>query len=178
MQERPGDGGDERIRQRLGMARAGSRQAESGQDWQCRGAPDQGREAAVGYRRMGTRLLPGLSEPSRGLRECRARQTRACSHYSQPIGDERKVDEGDEHEVELLEPGEDTSEALESTEQPFDLIAPFVHFPVVFPRRDSSLLGWDDGDKSEIKRQLPRLVPLICTVHDEMERPRRLAELA
>src|SRR5271155_2184483 len=104
--------------------------------------------------------------------------SRACSHYPQPIGDEREIDEGDEHEVELLESGEDTTEALESTEQPFDLIAPLVHFPVVFPRCDSRLLGWNDGDKSEIKRQLPGLITFVCTVHDEMQRPRRPAELA
>src|SRR5437773_4728228 len=36
-----------------------------------------------------------------------ALQTRACSHYSQPISDECEVDESDEHEDEFLEPRED-----------------------------------------------------------------------
>ena len=104
--------------------------------------------------------------------------TRACSHYSQPISDECEVDESDEHEVEFLEPREDASEAFESTEQSFDLITSFVHGAVVFPRGDPVLLGWYDGDKPEIKRELPRFVTFVCAVHDEMERPWRLAKMA
>lgn len=39
-------------------------------------------------------------------------RTRVCSHYSQPIGDEREVDEGDEHEIEFLKPREDAAKAF------------------------------------------------------------------
>src|SRR5206468_8502388 len=90
--------------------------------------------------------------------------SRACSHYPQPIGDEREVDEGDEHEVELLEPREDTAKALEPTEQPFDLIASLVHGAVVLPRRDAVLLGWNHGDKPKIERVLPGLVAFVSAV--------------
>jgi len=104
--------------------------------------------------------------------------SRACSHYPQPIGDECEVDEGHEHEIEFLEPREDAAKALESTEQPFDLIAPLVHDTVVFPRRHSILLGWYDGDEAKIERQLPRLVAFVCPVHQQVQRPRRLAQIA
>ena len=86
--------------------------------------------------------------------------TRVCSHYRQPIDDEREVDEGDEHEIELLEAREDTPEAFESTEQPFDLIAPFVHDAVVLPGRDAARVRWNHGQKAEVECQLSGFVHL------------------
>ncbi len=47
----------------------------------------------------------------------------ACSHYAQPIGDEREVDEGHEHDIEFLESRKDAAKPFESTEQAFDLVA-------------------------------------------------------
>ena len=52
-----------------------------------------------------------------------------------------KFDKGHEHDIEFLESREDTAKPFEPTEQPFDLIAPLVHDPVVLPRRDPILLG-------------------------------------
>src|SRR6185312_5345181 len=97
---------------------------------------------------------------------------------TQPIDDECEVDETNEYDVELLEPREDASEALASTEQPFNLVAPLVHCSVVFPRRDSILLGRNDRDKSKIEGQLPRLVAFVCPVHQQVQRPRCLAQVA
>lgn len=97
---------------------------------------------------------------------------------AQSIGDECEVDESHEHDIELLEPREDPAKAFESAEQPLDLIAPLVHGSVVFPRRDAILLGRNDRNKAQIKCQLPRLVALVCPVHQQVQRPGRLAELA
>jgi len=92
-------------------------------------------------------------------------QPRACSHYPQPIGDEREVDKGHEHDIELLEPREDSAETFESTEQPFDLIAPLVHDLVVLPRRDSILFGWYHRDETKVECELPSLVAFVRPVH-------------
>ena len=63
------------VRQRLGVARAGWRQAQGGQDRQCGCAVDHWHETAIDHRRVGTRLLPGLPEPPRGLCQRSAGQT-------------------------------------------------------------------------------------------------------
>jgi len=110
--------------------------------------------------------------------EAWTRWTRACSHYSQPIDDDCEVDEGDEHEIELLEAGEDSSKALQSTEQPLDLVAPLVHNAVVFPRRHPSLFGRNDRDETKIEGELPSLVTFVRSVHDQMQRSQGLTELA
>lgn len=101
---------------------------------------------------------------------------RACSHYPQPIRDEREVDKSDKHDVELFEPREDAAKALEPAKQPFDLVAPLVHGAVVCPRRGPVLLGWHHGDQAEVKRQLPSLVAFVRPVHQQVQRPRSVAQ--
>ena len=64
--------GNHPVRKRLGLARAGRRQAQSGQDRQCGCAADHWHEAVIDHRRMGTRLLPGLPEPAPRLYRGRA----------------------------------------------------------------------------------------------------------
>jgi hypothetical protein len=49
------------------------------------------------------------------------------STLSDYIGDQRKMNEDGEHDVELVEPGEDSTESFEPTEQPLDFVTPFVH---------------------------------------------------
>jgi len=117
----------------------------------------------------------GKSQSRSGSRRIR---TRACSHYAQPIGDEREVDEGHEHDIEFFEAREDAAKAFEAAEQPLDLIAPLVHGAVVFPRCNSILLGWNHGNEAKIKRQLPCLITFVRPVHQQAQWPRRLAELA
>ncbi len=75
MQEGFGECLNDPVRQRLGVARAGWLQVQGRQDRQCGFTFDQGHEAAIDHRRVGTRLLPGLSEPPRGLRQRCCRQT-------------------------------------------------------------------------------------------------------
>ncbi len=54
-----------------------------------------------------------------------------------PIDDECEQDESEEDGVEFLEAREDSAEALQTTKQPFDFVAPLVHLPVVLPWVDT-----------------------------------------
>lgn len=47
--------------------------------------------------------------------------------HPQAISDEDKADKAEEHEVELFKTREDSTVALEATEQVLDLIAALVH---------------------------------------------------
>jgi hypothetical protein len=64
------------VRQRLGVAGAGRREAQGRQNGQCRDAADRRLEAAADHRRMGTCLLSRLPESARGLRERRSGKAR------------------------------------------------------------------------------------------------------
>ena len=64
--------GPDPVRQRLGVAGAGWRQTQGGQDRQCRSAHDRWHETVIDHRRVGARLLPGLPEPARRLSQRRA----------------------------------------------------------------------------------------------------------
>jgi len=105
---------------------------------------------------------------------------RACSRYLRPEGlsDECEVDEGGEHDVELVEAREDPSEALEPAKETFDLVASTVEHLVEAPRMASRLDGWDDGREAQIQRQLPGLVALIGPIHDQCDRGVRLGKAA
>ena len=54
------------------------------------------------------------------------------------------MDEGDEDDIELIEPGEDAAKSLESSEQSFDFDALSVYGTIVFPRRQTIRLGWNN----------------------------------
>jgi hypothetical protein len=60
--------------------------------------------------------------------------------------DECEIEEAEEKHVECLEAGEDSAEAFESSEEPFDLIALFVERAVctvgIMPRLSTTCLGW------------------------------------
>ena len=86
---------------------------------------------------------------------------------SQRLDDEREDDEAEEHDVELLEAGEDAPEALEAPEEPLDLVAPLVHLPVVLPGVDSVALGRHHGVEAEVQGQLACGVVLVGLVHDQ-----------
>ena len=53
---------------------------------------------------------------------------------TQYIADECEQDEAEEQRIKFLEVGEDSSEALRSSELAIDFVASLVHFLVVFPR--------------------------------------------
>src|SRR6476620_12374530 len=85
--------------------------------------------------------------------------------------DEGEIDEGDKHHVEFLESRENASKSLQPSEQSLDLVASLVHRTVVFPRIDSIAFGRNDGNEVQVQRQLPGLVALVCTIHEQMDRP-------
>lgn len=51
--------------------------------------------------------------------------------------DQRKVDESNEHDVELLKSTKYSSKTFKPTKQSFNFVATFVHFSVVLPRLKS-----------------------------------------
>jgi len=79
------------------------------------------------------------------------------------------VDEGDEDDIELVEPAENAAKSLESSEQSFDLVALSVDGTVVFPRRQTISLGRNNRDVTQIKCQLVGLVALISTIHQQVD---------
>jgi hypothetical protein len=87
------------------------------------------------------------------------------------IDDERKIDEGDEHYIQFVESREDAPEALKTAEQSFHFVAAFVHFPIVFPWFKPIALWWNNGDETQIQRQLPCLIAFVCLVHQQVQWP-------
>ena len=71
-----------------------------------------------------------------------------------------------EHYIQLVESGEDSSEAFEPAEQPFHLIALLVKLPVVLPTSQSISLGWYYRLHAQLKYQLTRFVALVSFIHN------------
>jgi hypothetical protein len=92
--------------------------------------------------------------------------------------DQGKIDEGDKHHIEFVESREYAPESLQSPEQSLDLVASLVHRAIVLPCIDSVALGRNHGNEVQIQRQLPRFVSLVRTIHEQMDRPLGLAQLA
>lgn len=84
--------------------------------------------------------------------------------------DQCEMDEGYEHNVELVEAGEDAPKSLEPAEQPLDFIASSVHEAVVLPWLSAIAGRRDHRHKAEIQGQLARLVTSICAIHEQMNR--------
>jgi hypothetical protein len=61
--------------------------------------------------------------------------------------------------------GEDSAEALEPSEQPFDLVAFLVESTVVGPRFDAVGFGRHHRNHSQLEYELPGLISLIGAVH-------------
>jgi inactivated superfamily I helicase len=81
-----------------------------------------------------------------------------------------EAEEGDEHDVELLESGEDLAIALEAAEQALDFIATFVQLGVVLPGFDPCAQWRHDWNEPEIQSQLPGLVAFVGAVHQQVQR--------
>jgi len=77
------------------------------------------------------------------------------------------VDEGEEHEIELVEAGRDSAKAFESSEESFDFVAFLVQHPVVIPGVVAVALGWDDWGVAQVLCQVPGLIILVGAVHDQ-----------
>ena len=84
---------------------------------------------------------------------------------TQCVKDESEDDEAEEDHVELLESRKDATERFQSPEQPLDLVAPFVHLPVVFSRVEPGLARRDQRSEPQPHRKLACLVALVCPVH-------------
>ncbi len=88
--------------------------------------------------------------------------------------DEREDGEFEEHDIQPVEAREHPVEALEPPEQSFDLVAPSVPLPVVFPGSSTVALRRHHGDEAEIGCQLPGFIVLTGPVHDRGRPVRRL----
>ncbi|KWF32752.1 hypothetical protein WL88_25765 [Burkholderia diffusa] len=80
------------------------------------------------------------------------------------------------HQIQFVEAREDATKALQSTEQPLDFVATFVHFPVVLPRLDARAQRRNDRDEAEIKRELSGFVAFVRLVHQQVQRPIRRSQ--
>ena len=96
-----------------------------------------------------------------------------CVNATQRIDDQREDDESEVHDIKLVEAREHSAEALEPPEQAFHLVAPPVHFPVVFPGRDAAALRRHHGCEAEVGCQPAGLIVLIGPIHDERRAARR-----
>jgi hypothetical protein len=95
---------------------------------------------------------------------------------AQSFRDECEVDEADKHNVELFESRENASEAFEPPKEALDLVAAFVKRSIVLPRFDPINFRWNDGSKSEKKRQFSRFVSLVGPIHENRCRQIGLAK--
>ena len=84
------------------------------------------------------------------------------------IDDERKEDEGGEHDVEFVVAGEDPTEALELAEESFDFVATTIDEAIPFPGMQSIWIGRNDRDVTEFFSELPSVVALVGPIHDQM----------
>jgi len=81
------------------------------------------------------------------------------------IDDGSEVNEGDEHDVERFEAGEDAVEALEPPEEALDFISFLVQSTVVLPGFDPIRLGRDDGNHAQVQHELPGLIIFVSSIH-------------
>ena len=86
---------------------------------------------------------------------------------TQYIADECEQDEAEEQRIKFLEVGEDSSEALRSSELAIDFVASLVHLPVVFPRVVPGLERRNYGREAEVEGQLACRVALVGTIHHQ-----------
>ncbi|KHK59082.1 hypothetical protein PI86_10910 [Burkholderia sp. A9] len=69
----------------------------------------------------------------------------------------------------FVEAREDATKALQSTGQPLDFVATFVHLPVVLPRLDAHAQRRNDRDEAEIQRELSGFLAFVRLVHQQVQ---------
>ena len=77
------------------------------------------------------------------------------------------MDEAQEQGIEFVEAREDAPEALQSSEQTFDFVAPLVHIAVVHPGVTPGPERRNHGCEAEVERQLACRVALVGAVHHQ-----------
>src|ERR1700688_75089 len=75
-----------------------------------------------------------------------------------------------EHDVELLETGEDPTVALQAPEEPFDFVSTLVNLLAVFPGIYPGGQRRHYRREAQVKCQLAGLVALIGAIHDQVHR--------
>lgn len=88
---------------------------------------------------------------------------------TQCFDDEGEVEEAEEEDIEFLEAGEDSAEALEPAEELLDLVALLVEGAVVFPRIDAVGLGWNHRDHAEAEHQQSGFVRFVGPIHQHRQ---------
>jgi len=89
---------------------------------------------------------------------------------SESLDSQSEGEKSQEEDIEVLKAREDAAEALETPEEPFDLVALAVHGFVILPGFEAIALGWNHRNKAEIQRQLAGFVVFLGSVHDEVQR--------
>lgn len=84
---------------------------------------------------------------------------------SEPIDDEREIDKGEKHHVQFFEPRKDAAEAFEAAKQALNFVSALVHFPIIFPWFKAIAFGRNDGNETQVERELPCLVTFIRLIH-------------
>ena len=87
-------------------------------------------------------------------------------HANQSVGNQSEIDEEHEYHIELIESREDSTIALQPPKKPFYFVSLLVHFPIVFPRRNSIRFRWYHWNHAKIHNQLTSFFTLICPIHD------------
>ncbi|GAA4406011.1 hypothetical protein GCM10011450_14540 [Advenella faeciporci] len=95
---------------------------------------------------------------------------------TQSVHHEYEIDESNEHEIELLKAGEDSSVAFEATKQSLHLVSPSIHRAVILPWIQPPGGRGYDGDIAKIERKLPGFIALISAIHQQMDGPSERAE--
>jgi hypothetical protein len=90
---------------------------------------------------------------------------------SDPVDDEREIDASKGHDVQFVESGKNATEAFEMTKQTFHFVSALVHFAVVFPRSKTVASGWNNGNETQVERELSGLVAFIRPVHEQVKWP-------
>ena len=92
--------------------------------------------------------------------------------------DKGEGQEAEEEDIEFLESGEDSAEALQPSKQPLDLIALLVKRTIVLPRLYAVGLGRNDGDHAKAEHQLSGFVTFIGPIHQHWQAPRHGAKFS
>src|SRR5258708_3569881 len=80
-----------------------------------------------------------------------------------------KLRKAEEEDIEFLEAGEDSAEALESPEEPLNFIALLVESAVVLPGLDAVGLWRNERDHAQDEYQLPGFVTLVGAIHQQRQ---------
>ena len=89
-----------------------------------------------------------------------------------------KINEADEHAIELFKAGENSAKSSQAPKQTLYLISALIDFSVIFSGIDASPQRRNHWDKAQVQRKLTGFVALVSTIHQQMQRSSLLAQLA